>query len=202
MYGGTRPSILAYSVWIGLSPRVRGNPERQQITPNEWIGRAMVYPRVYGGTGGEQCSALGLDGLSPRVRGNRQQRRPRRRRGRSIPACTGEPGPTRTIPSHTWVYPRVYGGTYVELWDRGAALGLSPRVRGNPLQQRRRRPAGRSIPACTGEPRFISSCGSVCRVYPRVYGGTVEQDLPQQLLVGLSPRVRGNRERQPCRLHL
>ena len=51
----------------------------------------------------------------------------------------------------------------------------------------------RSIPACAGEPFVAALLGLLPRVYPRVCGGptTVVQRLVP--IVGLSPRVRGNR---------
>ena len=40
---------------------------------------------------------------------------------------------------------------------KGIKWGLSPRVRGNPLDTHYRRNAPRSIPACAGKPRVHSS---------------------------------------------
>ena len=91
------------------------------------------------------------------------------------------------------VYPRVCGGTS-EWLDIGSFLfGLSPRVRGNPAARRpgTRRP--RSIPACAGEPGPRPAALSRWEVYPRVCGGTHPFRLDFWLVVGLSPRVRGNR---------
>ena len=94
----------------------------------------------------------------------------------SIPACAGEPdgpdsntsrptvyprvcGGTGGAPpllssplSLAWVYPRVCGGTANPTLNRTAAMGLSPRVRGNPLVLSRVLGVGGSIPACAGEP--------------------------------------------------
>ena len=87
-----------------------------------------------------------------------------------IPACAGEPAPNHRV------YPRVCGGT-----PPSATMGLSPRVRGNPLKMLLPRLSPRvrgnhgSIPACAGEPPPIS--------IPRCAA-------PNR---GLSPRVRGNR---------
>ena len=52
------------------------------------------------------------------------------------------------------------------------AMGLSPRVRGNPEILKLWRPGAGSIPACAGEP--IPSAGKLGHnmVYPRVCGGT------------------------------
>ena len=50
------------------------------------------------------------------------------------------------------VYPRVCGGTYFEAWFLTFRNGLSPRVRGNPVQIRVTETPVGSIPACAGEP--------------------------------------------------
>ena len=54
------------------------------------------------------------------------------------------------------------------------------------------RPLGRSIPACTGEPRIVREAEDAARVYPRVYGGTSVLAVAEEAGQGLSPRVRGN----------
>ena len=71
--------------------------------------------------------------------------------------------------------------------------GLSPRVRGNLVTLAYTDADERSIPACAGEPIPKTIRQNNDRVYPRVCGGTdmpVERD---EILIGLSPRVRGNR---------
>ena len=71
--------------------------------------------------------------------------------------------------------------------------GLSPRVRGN------LNPSGavcggrRSIPACAGEPSQPPAGQREHRVYPRVCGGTLGLHYALAAVIGLSPRVRGNR---------
>ena len=50
----------------------------------------------------------------------------------------------------------------------------------------------RSIPACAGEPRARLATGGNSVVYPRVCGGTHQYTAVCFLLLGLSPRVRGN----------
>ena len=71
-------------------------------------------------------------------------------------------------------------------------IGLSPRVRGNPLYRRRRNPSSGSIPACAGEPSPSSASILLFKVYPRVCGGTPSGELKPPSEQGLSPRVRGN----------
>ena len=78
-------------------------------------------------------------------------------------------------------------------------MGLSPRVRGNLAYRVERGRAVRTIPACTGEPDRRAAPSTVARDYPRVYGGTSDPSTISTLVMGLSPRVRGNpREGQRC----
>ena len=90
----------------------------------------------------------------------------------SIPACAGEPPQVHRSHRGQGVYPRVCGGT-VQTWlDFDAQLGLSPRVRGNPLDRYSPGAVRGSIPACAGEP-----------------GAAHLNSLRWKVL---SPRVRGN----------
>ena len=50
------------------------------------------------------------------------------------------------------VYPRVCGGTHTEMREMADFLGLSPRVRGNPVAVECVASSTGSIPACAGEP--------------------------------------------------
>ena len=70
----------------------------------------------------------------------------------SIPACAGEPAAHPGAQPGAEVYPRVCGGT--EGWHliQPAAIGLSPRVRGNLGIALAIAYTERSIPACAGEP--------------------------------------------------
>ena len=154
-----------------------------------------VYPRVYGGTschGPRRCTRWGL---SPRVRGNHASPHHVAVNVRSIPACTGEPRDFSGIGSIPGVYPRVYGGTAAAAGRRPGGRGLSPRVRGNPQNGVFQWISQRSIPACTGEPPGARPLPSRVSVYPRVYGGTRSHGSPPLDSGGLSPRVRGNRDR-------
>ena len=148
-----------------------------------------------GGTVIERCGGVLHYGLSPRVRGNHPRPRHRRTPARSIPACAGEPRKGRGWRRRAWVYPRVCGGTEIMPALIEADLGLSPRVRGNPELNARLEADRRSIPACAGEPAVCPFRGDRRWVYPRVCGGTKSNVSGRSFPVGLSPRVRGNRER-------
>ena len=208
MCGGT--GALGSAGWAtpGLSPRVRGNRRRHKSAPCA-IGsipacagephqtacpapKPGVYPRVCGGTPGDPVRPVFLTGLSPRVRGNRQPVGGREIATGSIPACAGEPLAHLPQQQPRPVYPRVCGGTAAAGSISSPAVGLSPRVRGNPTGALGWGAGAGSIPACAGEPRRVAARLPKMRVYPRVCGGTgVPVGRPPQI-DGLSPRVRGN----------
>ena len=172
----------------GLSPRVRGNqlqqahrrPHRRSIpacagephASHVTIAVSRVYPRVCGGTKTAPEILPPMSGLSPRVRGNRRLCGQRGETDRSIPACAGEPLGVDAGLGDEQVYPRVCGGTAAPIDAPKSAQGLSPRVRGNQLMVASATAAGRSIPACAGEPVNGHSSLSFAWVYPRVCGGT------------------------------
>ena len=90
------------------------------------------------------------------------------------------------------VYPRVCGGTAVQVKCNKCQEGLSPRVRGNQPRRSGQWCTPRSIPACAGEPRQCRQCPRTAQVYPRVCGGTLGGLESLVSSWGLSPRVRGN----------
>ena len=210
MYGGTLFRSVGTVDVTGLSPRVRGN----RHNPSRLFGDIgsipactgeparcrtcglifKVYPRVYGGTIPYNDAKNKRTGLSPRVRGNHIPKRTDLGKVRSIPACTGEPHAALATRLDSEVYPRVYGGTPQNGSKTTSPGGLSPRVRGNRADRQRPGVGQRSIPACTGEPGQNSGCSAKNWVYPRVYGGTIVAEASLPSPIGLSPRVRGNRQ--------
>ena len=95
------------------------------------------------------------------------------------------------------------GGTNKRRSNSQPTKGLSPRVRGNLAATVVPPPGGGSIPACAGEPMGKPMLSYMCRVYPRVCGGTRAEFRSGFLDKGLSPRVRGNRIcTQPERVNL
>ena len=187
--GGTHAVLRVIQADVGLSPRVRGNHEYarpgacgawsipacagEPMTGPPRLAKSGVYPRVCGGTDVRNLAHYWFAGLSPRVRGNRLKVTSFIVSSGSIPACAGEPAPGSNPRRQKRVYPRVCGGTGKRIWAECAAVGLSPRVRGNHvghdgaggpgrgLSPRVRgnphAPANRnrregSIPACAGEP--------------------------------------------------
>ena len=207
--GGTRQKPRYFRSVGGLSPRVRGNPRnigfpapcqrsipasagepRPFGTPTSGI---TVYPRECGGTPIPIHFSGRTPGLSPRVRGNPSKQWVYTCDRRSIPASAGEPFRYSHKEMPRPVYPRECGGTgYLESIE-GPRMGLSPRVRGNPLPIRHKGQQNRSIPASAGEPLWPALTQQRKRVYPRECGGTPVCSYPVAQIWGLSPRVRGNR---------
>ena len=145
-----------------------------------------------GGTSCRRFRYIDVTGLSPRVRGNQSAPGCRSPAARSIPACAGEPPGASAPAVRAGVYPRVCGGTLDGVPIARIARGLSPRVRGNRVVSYI--PADRlgSIPACAGEPDGGGGQPVGAGVYPRVCGGTQVTMPGDNMLGGLSPRVRGN----------
>ena len=147
--GGTPCSLLRCRTVNGLSPRVRGNQAPDTIA-RLWVRSipacagepaqryafrrgSRVYPRVCGGTAYRNAPPGQTTGLSPRVRGNPPAAETAGVSLRSIPACAGEPVHAGVPGRLCGVYPRVCGGTAGAGNRLMPALGLSPRVRGNPM---------------------------------------------------------------------
>ena len=70
------------------------------------------------------------------------------------------------------VYPRVCGGSEVDIVGKPFGEGLSPRVRGKPSGGERDDHRCRSIPACAGEAAQRGAVIVGAMVYPRVCGGS------------------------------
>ena len=153
-------------LYVGVSrakrsiPACAGEPSCLQVSSR----RITVYPRVCGGTVAHMTSITTAQGLSPRVRGNLMQQRPNPRLPGLSPCLdqedwTGLSPRVRGNPGRSWtrrrscrVYPRVCGGTSVNISSSPALNGLSPRVRGNLAHNDLENAGKRSIPACAGEP--------------------------------------------------
>ena len=209
--GGTRSASDTAGNGNGLSPRMRGN--RWRTSPSPAGGRSIpayagepllalktpshtpVYPRVCGGTRYRGRVGESLIGLSPRMRGNLAGAEWPTGPSGSIPAYAGEPIAPDGIDGGKMVYPRVCGGTIPCRRCPCSAMGLSPRMRGNPSSISSAICAHRSIPAYAGEPMIIALNDISHPVYPRVCGGTVAASFQFLHQCGLSPRMRGNRQR-------
>ena len=116
----------------GLSPRVRGNRRQRRVGK----GQGGSIPAC----AGEPCCSTMVsrsNRVYPRVwRGNRAMVFALAPIGGSIPACAGEPVMISSSLYTFAVYPRVCGGTETTTPAEEQGLGLSPRVRGNPLERK------------------------------------------------------------------
>ena len=126
------------------------------------------------------------------MRGNRLVRLVDAEGSGSIPAYAGEPFRPHPAGNAQRVYPRVCGGTAGGGPAAVAAMGLSPRMRGNQSAHRPSFRIGGSIPAYAGEPNNLRAGRAECQVYPRVCGGTGGPNSAPPPTRGLSPRMRGN----------
>ena len=188
---GNRDAENGHRRDFGSIPACAGEPALR----GTFDRRSRVYPRVCGGTVRLPFFVPVLEGLSPRVRGNHLVTVVVNHLTGSIPACAGEPKSLHATLNRSWVYPRVCGGTFGSSMPLSLGTGLSPRVRGNHRGPHRRLVPGGSIPACAGEPFIQRMARSKETVYPRVCGGTHRSSPFPRHVLGLSPRVRGNRHR-------
>ncbi len=206
--GGASQSFILPVAGSGLSPRMRGSPDRasrHQIgkgsipahagepLASRWqAGRIRVYPRACGGATAIMRRRPDQTGLSPRMRGSQALRGATNVGLGSIPAHAGEPGAFRADRSAMRVYPRACGGALSQSELARRAKGLSPRMRGS-RRYRSRSPAARgSIPAHAGEPRLATTPRRSRWVYPRACGGAMSVAAGALLRPGLSPRMRGS----------
>ena len=114
-----------------------------------------------------------------------------------IPAQAGEPDSLAMTVAELEAYPRAGGGTLAPDHQSVHRQGLSPRRRGNPPHDEQGLARGGPIPAQAGEPRSCCRRSARPRAYPRAGGGTRRSRcLSCLLLLGLSPRRRGNRIRR------
>ena len=192
----------------GLSPRLRGNGERervQQVSSGSIPALAgeryavlpvslspWVYPRACGGTCCSGPFRVHLRGLSPRLRGNVISLLDGSGVLGSIPALAGERLPLRQTVFSGRVYPRACGGTDWMLSPDVINQGLSPRLRGNVKFFAARGCERGSIPALAGERLWLPLPTAAWRVYPRACGGTHDGIIEPANDRGLSPRLRGN----------
>ena len=173
--GGTIAMNNLIIISQGLSPRVRGNLGSSSSC-NASIGpipagagepeiecadlpRIRAYPRGCGGTAPGFGNNARHAGLSPRVRGNRVGAADPCRAEGPIPAGAGEPRAEAVKGGGNGAYPRGCGGTICMQGAAVAAEGLSPRVRGNRADTRRKGYSWGPIPAGAGEPDSAGAIG-------------------------------------------
>ena len=130
--GATR--IIGLTGWsiIGLSPRGRGN---QNLTALEVLLERSI-PAWAGQPRRRWGSKSPTSGLSPRGRGNRSPSVLHGHQVGSIPAWAGQPFLSLPAEHRPTVYPRVGGATTGDPTSVPLSSGLSPRGRGNQIQER------------------------------------------------------------------
>ncbi len=114
----------------------------------------------------------------------------------SIPAHAGEPSPGSGLCRPVMVYPRACGGTFTTAVNSVPIEGLSPRMRGNPVESDADLATEGSIPAHAGEPPASPGDNPPSGVYPRACGGTTRTEEGERYSGVLSPRMRGNHYRR------
>ena len=148
--GETRPAPGPVIVRPGLSPRMRGNrrakPPRLSVMgsipthagkPDPGLAharRAGVYPHACGETLHDLHVHRQNRGLSPRMRGNLAENFAGRGEHGSIPTHAGKPYMTCTCDDKIGVYPHACGETLPAPGPGIVRPGLSPRMRGNLLE--------------------------------------------------------------------
>ena len=177
----------------GITKRVYPRVGGGTIARATMSSRTRVYPRVGGGTYRPEFRRYGHR-VYPRVGGGTKVGWDCVRR--SIPAWAGEPlhakapYPARSIPA--------WAGEPVSTTEETTpvAYGLSPRGRGNPARCHPKPTVVMGLsPRGRGNHRWARQDRGLCRVYPRVGGGTERGSSFDHVGRGLSPRGRGNPNR-------
>ena len=115
-----------------------------------------------------------------------------------IPVRTGEPLMSSLACWRTGAYPRSHGGTNVSRDRLDIEQGLSPFARGNHQQKRAGAGCSGPIPVRTGEPSGLAGNNTFTGAYPRSHGGTNIRLINIDMVRGLSPFARGNRQLGLC----
>ncbi len=203
---------------LGSSPRVRGDRDHAgALCRNTGLipacaGRPLrsscgstgegAHPRVCGATVVPSSPPVMVSGSSPRVRGDQDERLSEATGPGLIPACAGRPRTRIRTGPNRWAHPRVCGATAEHVGSEFAAMGSSPRVRGDPGSAGYPPTPGGLIPACAGRPGVGWVTHTPKRAHPRVCGATMEGVEEPEQARGSSPRVRGDRiaRRKPARV--
>ena len=126
--GGASSSSWKTLMLSGLSPRLRGS---QLVRLHDFeIFRSI--PASAGEPGRGQTSRDGQP-VYPRVCGGAKHMDDKRRRMRVYPRVCGGAGSSSTTSATLGVYPRVCGGASIGSAPLTAGSGLSPRLRGAPV---------------------------------------------------------------------
>src|SRR5690625_1364710 len=172
----------------GSIPMCMGPP----ATRFSMLRPCRVYPHVYGATQSTSHLNAFVGGLSPCVWGHLRSGDFADRLRGSIPMCMGPPAYLCLHIERNWVYPHVYGATFVWEGAPDGFEGLSPCVWCHRLRPGKVANSGGSSPMCMGPPSFGEELQKDLRVYPHVYGATLCGQENSVTLAGLSPCVWGH----------
>src|SRR5690625_5268820 len=208
VYGATEDNSDETPPWWGLSPCVWGHPLTTSSNtsaegsipmcmgppspPGYYSMPLRVYPHVYGATYPSSSGMSSSRGLSPCVWGHLLLPYHLTVKIGSIPMCMGPPNQPELKLIQQWVYPHVYGGTWVVLSVCSLCTGLSPCVWGHLLLPYHLTVKIGSIPMCMGPPNQPELKLMQQWVYPHVYGATCVVLSVCSLFTGLSPCVWGH----------
>ena len=196
---------------LGLSPHLRGSRQRadfrhelarpipapagQPFLIAKSKRRTRAYPRTCGAAHVLLALFLHGEGLSPHLRGSRNPLRLAHLGKRPIPAPAGQPSAHRAAAGAPRAYPRTCGaatGIHAGLWREG---GLSPHLRGSRCRMAPVPGRCGPIPAPAGQPNSKLYDKSDARAYPRTCGAAPDRHRRAGDDQGLSPHLRGSRER-------
>ena len=165
--GGNRQLQNRVKRFRGLSPHMRGKPvgpRTDRTVPGSIpahagetsyrtcpLGHVWVYPRTCGGNRHGGFRVMHQEGLSPHMRGKRIRIRPEEDMVGSIPAHAGETPPSCRGAPKQGVYPRTCGGNRSPFYPSEGDWGLSPHMRGKPVNSPGNSIHPGSIPAHAGE---------------------------------------------------
>ena len=209
--GAANSTLMPAAINWGLSPRVRGSHSSiLYVTHNVWSipasagqpvagaaapMRSRVYPRECGAASAQDPRLRHPRGLSPRVRGSLACTSSQSSPCGSIPASAGQPDEPDPSADPQTVYPRECGAAHSVPAANPSYGGLSPRVRGSQRSGPSEDCALRSIPASAGQPPRNRAPRRRVKVYPRECGAAQTAGRFGLPHTGLSPRVRGSRQR-------
>ena len=152
-----------------------------------------AHPRACGENGLIRSPHRQQMGSSPRVRGKPAGTAMLRWLCGLIPACAGKTTMAILSRATSWAHPRVCGENTPLMLNPAEIQGSSPRVRGKPLELKRRGVLLRLIPACAGKTLTRTHDIWLPPAHPRVCGENTGLPVGSASPSGSSPRVRGKR---------
>jgi len=150
-----------------------------------------VHPHVHGELRSEPRSLSILLGSSPRAWGTRTFSYLRECLYRFIPTCMGNSPISIPRKNRQTVHPHVHGELYLEVLDRAARIGSSPRAWGTQVMLNRLEEMDRFIPTCMGNSNLCVMILRLIPVHPHVHGELCATTIIAPTGTGSSPRAWG-----------